>query len=1014
MSQMNTLWAIVLKFYIFCAEMRKGPSSNNLGGILPHISTQRLFTFVLIASVLTITTVYNNCSQVNFTPTPEALLALEQEAANNDGKPSILINNGDEYTTSKDVVLSLKAGAPATEMYITHDSNCENGSWETYKTSRTWTLNSLNANASVYVKYRTDEGETPCLSDSIVHDDVPPTIEFARPSGQVLKDKSYAINYTATDNISGIAQLLCKLPDRLAFSPCQNSLQTLALSEGTQMIFVKAIDKAGNISTPYSHFWTVDFTPPSVFFIKTPNTLTPIALATFEFDAVDNASGVKFFECHFDNQAWQGCVSPSSQTVNDGPHVFEVRAYDFANNVSEVLTYKWSVDANAPNVVITQAPPPFVNLTSVSIHFRGDDNGNPINIFECKLDNNQMGACLSPITITALKDGLHKFEVRGRDAAENWSGFASTSWFVDTIAPIVSIASAPSLVSNSMTANFQFAGFDENGSGVAFFECRLNTANFAKCNNVVNFSNLTNGFHQLQVRAVDSAGNTSGTVNYNWTIDTVAPVVTVNGPPPFVNTLIANFTFSATDNIPGDLNISCQVNGTGFQTCLSPLSVSVTAEGPQSFFVRASDQAGNSSATAIHTWTVDLTPPLITLLKEPKNIFVGEATSVLFSVEDKYSGVDSVSCKLNNLDISCQANLEKFFNGTNVGANVLEIRARDKLGHESIVTRAWEVTNATEMKVSSLKVLDDRPIDILFIIDISGSMDVERQNLATRINGFINKLLGLNWKIGIVTTEPGTDPHDDGRLAPLRFGTTIISPSKYTISPQDDPIFAQKTLADTMMKIPKADPAQEQGLLALKRAIERATSSSPNLTILPNPNPGFFRDNADLAAIVLSDENESGLTKAQDVLNVIGQTWGANKRFTFHSIIFKPGDTSGTGGTCPTGRTNGYEYASLSEKTGSGIVGGAVIGSICAPDYTTMLEKIGQSVKDIRYTADLACEPLDLDNNAIPDLIIKFKSPAASDYTILNLNYQVSGIKVTFENPLTTGDYNFEYRCIAN
>lgn len=94
-----------------------------------------------------------------------------------DGFPtgSIAINNGAVATNSTQVTLSLSSWG-STEMYITSTPGCETGGeWEPYSITKAWTLANENASNSVYVQYR-DAAHilSPCYSDSILHDNIPP------------------------------------------------------------------------------------------------------------------------------------------------------------------------------------------------------------------------------------------------------------------------------------------------------------------------------------------------------------------------------------------------------------------------------------------------------------------------------------------------------------------------------------------------------------------------------------------------------------------------------------------------------------------------------------------------------------------------------------------------------------------------------------------------------------------------------------------------------------------------
>lgn len=86
------------------------------------------------------------------------------------GTPIVSINSGANSTTSTAVNLTLSA-SDAAEMYITDSADCASGGvWETYISSRGWTLATTNGEAFVYAKVRDSAGnESSCASDSITH-----------------------------------------------------------------------------------------------------------------------------------------------------------------------------------------------------------------------------------------------------------------------------------------------------------------------------------------------------------------------------------------------------------------------------------------------------------------------------------------------------------------------------------------------------------------------------------------------------------------------------------------------------------------------------------------------------------------------------------------------------------------------------------------------------------------------------------------------------------------------------
>ena len=81
---------------------------------------------------------------------------------------SVIINSGDSETTSTDVNLTLSA-TNASEMMISNASDFSDASWETYLTTKSWTLTSGEGEKTVYVKFRSSSGgESSVVSDGII------------------------------------------------------------------------------------------------------------------------------------------------------------------------------------------------------------------------------------------------------------------------------------------------------------------------------------------------------------------------------------------------------------------------------------------------------------------------------------------------------------------------------------------------------------------------------------------------------------------------------------------------------------------------------------------------------------------------------------------------------------------------------------------------------------------------------------------------------------------------------
>jgi hypothetical protein len=143
---------------------------------------------------------------------------------------------------------------------------------------------------------------------------------------------------------------------------------------------------------------------------------------------------------------------------------------------------------------------------------------------------------------------------------------ANKAIVIDTTAPDTTITATPANPTNNTSATFSFTGNDGSGTGVAGFECHLDTGAFTACTSPQSYSGLADGSHTFNVRAIDSAGNSDATpATYTWTVDTTAPTATMTstaGDPTNVSPIQVTVQFSevVTGFDTGD--ITSVVNGT--------------------------------------------------------------------------------------------------------------------------------------------------------------------------------------------------------------------------------------------------------------------------------------------------------------------------------------------------------------------------------------------------------------------------------------------------------------------
>lgn len=174
-------------------------------------------------------------------------------------------------------------------------------------------------------------------------------------------------------------------------------------------------------------------------------------------------------------------------------------------------------DTAAPNVSIDSHPDALTNQSDVSFAFSADEPAT----FYCQLDTGNVEVCTSPKSYPNVSDGDHTFTVYAKDPSNNTSSSQQAPFTVDTVGPDTNISSGPTGTTTSTTADFSFEASEQPVT----FECALDAGPFSDCTSPLQLSGLSSGLHELQVRAIDAAGNPDPfPASRSWTVDADAPV----------------------------------------------------------------------------------------------------------------------------------------------------------------------------------------------------------------------------------------------------------------------------------------------------------------------------------------------------------------------------------------------------------------------------------------------------------------------------------------------------------
>jgi len=232
--------------------------------------------------------------------------------------------------------------------------------------------------------------------------------------------------------------------------------------------------------------------------------------------------------------------------------------------------------------------------------------------------------------------------------------------------------------------------------------------------------------------------------------------------------------------------------------------------------------------------------------------------------------------------------------------------------------------------------------DILLVVDNSGSMGDEQDELSSSFEAFVEFIerAETHYHIGVVTTDVDAEFAEYGEVpGQLRGQPHFITP---------DTEDAAAVFRDAV-RVGVHGSGYERGFEAARAAL------GPEL--LAADNEGFYRDEALLTLVFVSDEDDQSLdgtgTYLQHFRNMKG---GDEDAVLAHGLIgldeetWEPGPC-GAGDPYEGGAVPAYRYADFIEATGG------IAGPVCSGDFTQMLFEMGRATTRVRDRFELSWIP---------------------------------------------------------
>lgn len=443
---------------------------------------------------------------------------------------SLSLNGGAVSTTARLVTLGLAASdaVGVTRYRATEGSDCSSASWVdvtpavSYVESGALVLSSGEGTKTACAQYGDAAGNTSPEYTASIYLAVPPSVVLTTDAPEPT-NAAFTVTATFSEPVSGFSlddiAPTNAIAANLAGSGSTYTFDVIPTADGAVSVSVGAnvtTDAAGNgnlAAAPLARMY--DGTRPSVSLSSSapdPTTGSFAVMARFSEDVTGlGVSGVSVLNGAAANLAGSGTtytfdVTPA-QAGTVTVTVEESAASDLAGNGNTAAApLQREYAPSAPRVTMTAHPEASTAETSARFAFEADVTAT----YACSLDDASFTDCASPLDLSGLALGAHRFVVRGRTAS-GATATASFSWTV-VAGPALKFTLTPPADSQPDVAIAW-----RSATGDVTFTCSLDAAVFAPCPSPLILSDLRDGAHTFTVRATASDGAVkSETVT--WTV----------------------------------------------------------------------------------------------------------------------------------------------------------------------------------------------------------------------------------------------------------------------------------------------------------------------------------------------------------------------------------------------------------------------------------------------------------------------------------------------------------------
>jgi PGF-pre-PGF domain-containing protein len=652
--------------------------------------------------------------------------------------PSLSINGGATYTTSRNVNLTIGATG-ATKMKVSNYANFSGATWENYATSKSWQLTENDGGKTVYINFRDAAGANISTSDSITLDTT-----IADPSLSINSGASYTNdrNVTLTINANDATQM--KIDNDTAFSNMSNWINkantynfTLPVTggDGVRTVYLRVRDDAGNTKTT-SDSITLDTQAPTNLSISINGgaSYTNSANVTLTLSANGGPSTIYLSN---NGSVWNSYSYTTSKywilTSTDGTKTVYYKTADVAGNNATQISASITLDTIPPSTVTLTSPSSGATVSTQTPTFSWS-NPNPSGTKNFYIEILQSGvvkqssytnATTTNYTAETLAPGTYQWRITVYDMANN---SATTSQLSFTISisglaiPSPTYPTSAARVNSSAPDMIRLRWSQVTGQGTIYYDYKYGNSS----TNLTNQGSTTNLYTDIpdgtynngdQVYWSVRARNTTNTSSYSsvksFTVDTEPPVLyipSINSGNSHTSSTSVTVSLSATGASWMMVSENANFSGASWESYSTSKSFTLSSgDGTKTIYFKAKDNAVgdqgstgyaniNSSATS-DTIVLDTTAPTIS------NGFPSSSTTettpeISADLSDSGSGIDtsSVIITVDGINQTVNATITSIevtyepSSALSIGSHTVNITASDNVSNTGYLQWSFTIT----------------------------------------------------------------------------------------------------------------------------------------------------------------------------------------------------------------------------------------------------------------------------------------------------------------------------------